>query len=158
MLFNGIIILDNGKWKEIDFKKEETKFDSHEEFARQYIANNQDLNNLFQDYKFEYKKFSNRYNKPCIVDPVDFLLQYFGFIKIGVKINTESRNLIFYKQSPEYNESQIGKERSSIINLYRSRGFVDETNFNNDLPDFVYDMQNENKFFNYLYSTHENIR
>ena len=158
MIIHGMIILENGEWKEIDFANELTKFNSHTEFAKHYIASSQKLKSLFQEYTKEYEKACLRKNERCIVDPVDFLMQYFGFLKIGLKIQETSRTILFYHQSPEYNESKIGKGRFSIINTYRARGFVEEKDFNNEIPDFVYDMQKDNHFLQSLYSNPESIR
>ena len=158
MIIHGMIVLENGEWKEINFENELTKFNSHTEFAKHYIAINQELGSLYQEYSKEYAKFCLRENEKCIVDPVDFLMQYFGFIKIGLKIQETSRTILFYHQSPEYNESKIGKDRFSIINTYRARGFIEENGFNNEIPEFVYDMQKDNQFLKGLYSEQENIR
>ena len=89
MIIHGMIALENGEWKEINFENELTKFNSHTEFAKHYIAINQELRSLYQEYSKEYEKFCLRKNEKCIVDPVDFLMQYFGFIKIGLKRDRE---------------------------------------------------------------------
>ena len=158
MVIHGMIVLENDEWKEIDFENELTKFNSHEEFAKKYIDDNQKLTDLFQEYCKEYEKFCLRNDNKCIIDPVDFLIQYFGFIKVGLKIEETSHTILFYHQSPEFNESKVGKDRLSIINTYRARGFVEEKDFNNEIPDFVYDMQKDNHFLQSLYFNPESIR
>lgn len=155
MVIHGMIILENGEWKEINFKDTLTTFNSHEEFAKQYISNNQEIKQLFQEYQKEHEKICLRNNSTCITDPVDFLMQYFGFIKIGLKIQNTNHTILFYNQSPEFNESEIGRKRISIINTYRSRGFQEENCFNNDLPDFVYSMQKDNGFLKRIYIDQE---
>ena len=153
-----MIILENGHWKEINFKNEQTQFNSHEEFAEQYISDHQDIDSLFQEYCNDYKKYCLRKKEKYVVDPADFLMQYFGFIRVGLKLQDTDHTIMFYRQFPEFDDSKIGEERYSIINTYRARGFKEANNFNNRVSDFIYDMQNEKKFLRSLYSEQDNIR
>ncbi len=151
MIDFGFIILNNGRWQEIDFADQTHHFSGHEEFARDYLNSNKEAFSNFQDCDREYSKQAFSFGKSQEYNPVDFLCEYYGFIKIGNKIgNLTSKTILAYPEPPEYTETNIGKERTSIINLYYARGFQKATIILDETNEYMYRMQKENGLFKKL--------
>lgn len=148
MIDFGFIILNNGKWQEIDFNDQLHPISGHEEFASNYLNINKEAFLNFQDCAKEYSKQNFSFGKSQKYNSVDFLCEYYGFIKVGNKINNiTNKTILAYPEPPEYTETSIGRKRSSIINLYYARGFqkapilIDETN------EYMYRLQKDNGLF-----------
>lgn len=153
MINHGFIYLEDGKIKQIDL--ESSKFQSHEECAMDILENNPSLKNVYDEYVQDSIHTQNREHIQISHDPIDFLMQYLGYIKVGLKIDNNRKIISFVNQSEEFEQTQGGKSRKGIINTYRTRGYEEETDFETNLYDYVYELQVENHLFDSLEPSQE---
>lgn len=147
MIQRGIIVWDKEgqNWSEVNFDNPETAYDTHRDFANDYIAQDKERMLSYKEYKREIERNQNNPEFSQVLDPVDFLLQYYGCVKIGNKIDENTRFLLYYNQYDNFNTTDMGKKRNEIITSYNARGYKQERSGRMYVPDFVYDMQMEDK-------------
>ena len=149
MITRGIAVWNEGtkNWEEIDFDDPMTFFETHSDFAKDFILKDEERISNYKDYSREIERNKYDSNFKQILDPVDFLLQYYGYVKIGIKIDDAAKFMLYYNEYDNFNETEMGKKRSELINLYRARGFREESSGRLYIPDFVYEMQRDNGLF-----------
>lgn len=153
MINHGFIFLEDGKIKQIDL--DNSKYQSHEACAIDILKNSPSLKGIYDEYVQDSIHIQNREHIQISHDPIDFLMQYLGYIKVGLKIDNDRRIISFVCQSEEFNATQGGKSRRGIINTYRTRGYEEESDFATNLYDYVYDLQRENHLFDSLEPSQE---
>ena len=97
MINHGFIFLEDGKIKQIDL--DNSKYQSHEACAIDILKNNPNLKSIYDEYVQDSIHIQNREHIQISHDPIDFLMQYLGYIKVGLKIDSDRKIISFVCQS-----------------------------------------------------------
>lgn len=89
-----------------------TFFETHSDFAKDFILKDEERISNYKDYSREIERNKYDSNFKQILDPVDFLLQYYGYVKIGIKIDDAAKFMLYYNEYDNFNETEMGKKRT----------------------------------------------